>query len=167
MLGRLKALLSFLSASSFRIFLYEIAAPVRLPATNVVFIIHLSRLQNKRASRHILDDCMNAHPHAALLLLHFSSITNHFKEHSRTQPDSKPFFLLYNAPLFLSFYQEAEIFRCYSQKCTIPNSSSATSRLSKRMMLSSTSSRERRFMLPYQTIFSSITAKCWQVSSAY
>ena len=112
-----------------------------------------------------LHEC--AHPHAELLLLHFSSIKNYFKEHSRTQPDSKPFFLLCNAPPFLSFYQEAEVFRCYSQKCIIPSSSSATSRLSKRMMLSSTSSRERRFILPYQTIFSSITAKCWQVSSAY
>ena len=45
-----------------------------------------------------LHEC--AHPHAELLLLHFSSIKNYFKEHSRTQPDSKPFFLLCNAPPF-------------------------------------------------------------------
>ena len=93
-----RAALLFLSTSRFRSFLYETASPVRLPASNSVFIIYLSWLQNKRASRH--DDCMNAHPHAALLLLHFSNTTNYFKEHSRTQPDSKPFFLLCNVPPF-------------------------------------------------------------------
>ena len=51
-----------------------------------------------------------------------------------------------------------------SESNTIPNSSSATSGLSSRMMLSSTSSRESRFMLPYQMVLSSITAKCWQLA---
>ena len=103
-----RAALLFLSTSSFRSFLYEIASPVWLPATNVVFIIHLSWLQNKRASRHVTTIAWMRHPHAELLLLHFSSIKNYFKEHSRTQPDSKPFFLLCNAPLYLSFYQKSE-----------------------------------------------------------
>ena len=53
---------------------------------------------------------------------------------------------------------------CSIHRNANPSSSCATSRLSRRMMLSSTSSRERRFMLPYQTICSSITAKCWQLS---
>ena len=48
----------------------------------------------------------------------------------------------------------------------VPNNSSAISRLSRRMMLSSTSSRDRRFILPYQTTVSSITAKCRQLSWA-
>ena len=50
---RKSALLSFLSTSSFRNLIYEIATPVRPPATNIIFIIHLSWLQSKRSSRHI------------------------------------------------------------------------------------------------------------------
>ena len=39
------------------------------------------------------DDCMNAPPHAELLLVNFLSIENYFKEHSGAQADSKLLFL--------------------------------------------------------------------------
>ena len=50
---RRSALLIFLSTSSFHSLLYEIAIPVRPPATNIAFIIHLSRSQGKRASHRV------------------------------------------------------------------------------------------------------------------
>ena len=52
-LMRKSALFSFLSTSSFRSLIYEMATSVRPRATNIVFIIHLSWLQSKRSSRHI------------------------------------------------------------------------------------------------------------------
>lgn len=72
---RRSALLIFLSTSSFQSLLYEIAIPVRPPATNNVFIIHLSRTQGKRASHHVakLSNFKNS-LHARLLRIDRSYI---------------------------------------------------------------------------------------------
>ena len=55
--------------------LYEIAIPVRPPATNIAFIIHLSRSQGKRASHRVakLSNFKNS-LHARLLRIDRSYI---------------------------------------------------------------------------------------------
>ena len=57
----------------------------------VYFTMKRRKKQDKLKNAH--DDCMNAPPRTVLLVLHFLSIENYFKEHSGAQTDSKPFFL--------------------------------------------------------------------------